>query len=513
MIDRVLRTAAALACTAALLSPLPAVAAGDDAAALLAKHQAYVGWHIGDGVVKTLRATGTVTNGSKAVDNIVLLRYGVAERETTVDYRNLEYSVGFTGSVYWASGSNGFTVRPVGEVARYLIDSEALFGELTPQMTPALLRHEQVEGSDTVVLRLTSQVGFPMDVYVDPTTGAFKRVVIDPGGKYETFINGIAYSVVDGKRFLTAYHYYDSKNLISYTKVEINPTISPDDLRPPKQTASWTFGEGTAPIELTKNTFPRILIDVVMNGVKGKFILDTGAGGTAILDSFAREIGAKRFAASSIRGIGGSSPANLYRVDSISVGPSILHNVIVTSGLREEWKTQEGVVGLIGFDLLAGAIIDLDLDAGTLRVLDAAKVEPDQTKGIVVHADISRGQLRVPMKLNDKYDVIATLDSGNPLNVLFSRDLIYRDRMPFLVDPNTLGSTRYGGGVGSGYEIEQCGKLSSLQLGPIVYKPVPACDSDYESRNEILVGLDFMKAFNYVFDYPDGIIVMIPRKL
>jgi hypothetical protein len=190
-----------------------------------------------------------------------------------------------------------------------------------------------------------------------------------------------------------------------------------------------------------------------------------------------------------------------------------LHNVIVTSGLREEWKTQEGVVGLIGFDLLAGAIIDLDLDAGTLRVLDAAKVEPDQTKGIVVHADISRGQLRVPMKLNDKYDVIATLDSGNPLNVLFSRDLIYRDRMPFLVDPNTLGSTRYGGGVGSGYEIEQCGKLSSLQLGPIVYKPVPACDSDYESRNEILVGLDFMKAFNYVFDYPDGIIVMIPRKL
>jgi hypothetical protein len=33
------------------------------------------------------------------------------------------------------------------------------------------------------------------------------------------------------------------------------------------------------------------------------------------------------------------------------------------------------------------------------------------------------------------------------------------------------------------------------------------------SRNDILVGLDFMKAFNYVFDYPDGIIVMIPRKL
>ncbi len=39
-----------------------------------------------------------------------------------------------------------------------------------------------------------------------------------------------------------------------------------------------------------------------------------------------------------------------------------------------------------------------------------------------------------------------------------------------------------------------------------------ACDSPSFARNEILVGLDFMHAFNFVFDYPDGLIVMIPRK-
>jgi len=510
---RVFRTAVALAWAAVLVLPRPAAAVGEDsAAALLAKHQAYVGWHVGDGVVKTLRATGTVTNGSKVLDNIVLLRYGVAQRRTTVDEHGLEGDDGFTGNVYWTSGSNGFTLRPVGEVIRYFYDRDSLFGERTGELTPALLRHEQVDGVDTVVLRLTSTIGFPMDVYVDPASGAYRRAVIDPGGKYETTLNGLGYTEVDGKRFLTTYHFSDSKNITAYTKVEVNPAIAPDDLRPPKQTATWTFGDGTAAIELTKDTFPRVLVDVVVNGVKGKFILDTGAGSTLISDSFLRSAGAKRFAESRVYGIGGSAPASLYRVDSIAIGPSTLHNVIVNSGLREEWKEQEGIVGLIGFDLLAAAIIDLDFDAGTLRVLDAAKVEPDQTKGIVVHADFSNHHIRVPMKLNDKYDVIATLDSGNPLNVLFSRDLIFRDRMVFLVDPNQFGSTRYGGGVGSGYEIEQCGKLSSLQLGPIVYKPVPACDSDYEYRNEILVGLDFMKAFNFVFDYPDGIMVMIPRK-
>jgi predicted aspartyl protease len=514
MIDRVLRTAAAVAWSGALLLPLPSRAAGEDAAALLAKHQAYVGWHIGDGVVKTLRATGTVTRDAKTVGTLTLLRFGIAMRRTFVDDQGLENASGFTGSVYWTSGSNGFTVQPVGEVARYLYDQEAISGELTGQMTPQLLRHEQVDGTDTAVLRLSSQVGFPMDVYVDPATGAYKRVVIDPDGKYETAFNGISYAEVDGKHFIATYHVNDSKYITSYTKFEVNvPGLALDDLRPPKQTASWTFAEGSTPVELTTGNFPRIYIDAVMNGVKGRFVLDTGAGATVILDSFARQIGAKPVGKTTIMGASGAAKANLYRLDTIAVGPSVLHNVVVTSGLFEEFKNYEDAVGLIGFDLLAGAIVDLDLDAKTLRVYDPTRVAPDQTKGIVVHADLSTHLMRVPMKLNDKYDVIASLDSGNPLNVLFSRDLITRDHMPFFVDPYQLGSTRYGSGVSGAIVIEHCGKLSALQLGPISYKPVPACDSTFESRNEILVGLDFMKAFNYVFDYPDGIIMMTPRKM
>jgi len=513
MIDRVLRTAAALACGIALVLPQPAAAIGDESAtALLAKHQAYVGWHVGDGVVKTLRAQGSTTRNGKVVETISLLRYGIAFREHTLDDRGFAEDEGFTGNVYWTTGSNGFTLRPIGEVVRSLYDNEALFGELTGTMTPQVLRHEAIDGVDTTVLHLTSEVGFPIDVYVDAATGAYKRAVIDPGGKYEATFDGLGYTDVDGKRFLSSFRFGKSKSVTTFSKVEVNAAVEPPELHPPPQTATWTFGEGTAAVELTKDTFPRILIDVVMNGVKGRFILDTGAGSTGILDSFARQIGAKRLSTTEITGIGGSASANVFRVDTITMGPSTLHNVIITSGLEEEMKSEEGVVGVIGFDLLAGAIVDLDLDAGTLRVLDPAKVAPDETKGIVIHADFSDGNIHVPMKLADKIDVLATLDSGNPLNVLFSQDLIYHDHVPFLVDPNQLGSTRMGGGVG-GSEIEHCGHLSSLQLGPISYKPVPACDSTSMSRNDILVGLDFMKAFNYVFDYPDGIIVMIPRKL
>jgi len=515
MIDRVLSAAAfaafALPLLAASGAPVPPAPADPGAVALIAKHQAYVGWHAGDGIVKTLRESGAVVRDGKERTKLEYLGYGLAHRSRSVDPNGLEDDDGFTGSVFWTSNVNGFTVRPVGEVARYLFDVDMLRGELSGNLTPAIVKNATVDGAQTTVIRLTSEIGFAMEVYVDPETGAYKRVVIDPDGKYELIYNGIGYTEVGGKRFMSTWHYYDSKSVHTYSKVEPNATIAADDLRPPKQTATWTFGEGTASVELTHDTFPRILVDATMNGQKARFILDTGAGGTVVTDSFARKIGAKRFGKTTITGIGGSAAANLFHIDSIGIGGSTLHDVVAVSGIDEEWMQREGVAGLIGFDLLGGAIVDLDFDANTLTVLNPSKLEPNQTKGVVIHADLSDLHIRVPMRLNDKYDVIATLDSGNPLNVLFSRDLIARDHLTFLVDPRQLGSTRYGGGIG-GPEIEHCGKLSSLNLGPISYRPVPACDSSSEWRNEILVGLDFMKNFNYVFSYPDGIIVMIPRK-
>jgi hypothetical protein len=64
----------------------------------------------------------------------------------------------------------------------------------------------------------------------------------------------------------------------------------------------------------------------------------------------------------------------------------------------------------------------------------------------------------------------------------------------------------------NGHEVDDCGQLESLELGPISYRPVPACKSDSFSHNDVLVGFDFFKNFNYVFDYPDGEILITPRK-
>jgi hypothetical protein len=494
----------------AVLCAGPAPAMADDATALMARHAAYVGWHAGDGIVKSLREIGEQTRDGKVRASLRSLHYGIAYRDTFVGASGLHFDDGFTGSVAWTSNENGFTVRALGEVVRSIYDEQALFGELTAataSFTPAVLRTQKVATVDCTVVRLTTPVGFPMDVYVDPATGAYQRAVIDPGGKYEESYDGLAYTEVDGKRFLSGWRFGDSKERFTYTKVEPNAAITADELRPPNQTASWTFGDAPATVEYVDAPAPRLYVDLVVNGVKGKFILDTGAADTVMVDSFARKAGAERFGTTAISGIGeGVAKANQFRVATIAVGGSILHDVIISSGLDEEAFAHEGAVGLIGFDLLAGSIADLSFDAKTLHLMDPAKVAPDEKAGMVVRVDLSDGHMRTPMRINDKFDVIATLDSGNPADILFSRDLIERDRMSFLVQLNLIRE-----GV-SGSEIEGCGKLGSLSLGPVRYQGPEACASPSFARNEILVGLDFMHAFNFVFDYPDGIIVMIPRK-
>ena len=378
-----MRTSASIAAVAFALcvaAPHGAIAA-DDAAALIAKHKAYVGWQAGDGVVKTLRATGSATREGKQVATMTSLRFGIAYRDTLVRENGEREDDGFTGSVAWTSNTNGFTVRPVGDVVRALFDVDALFGEATTtsEFTPSLLRSEKVDGVDCAVVRLASQIGFPLDVYVDPATGAYRRAVVDPDGAHEDSFEGLGYTQAGGQRFLSAWHHGTSKARFAYTSVEPNAALAPDDLRPPKQTATWTFGDAPAAVEYDDTRGPRLYVDPVVNGVKGKFLFDTGAGGTAMIDSFARKAGAQRFG-------------------TTAIGGSTLHDVVVSSGLDEQTFDRMGVVGLIGFDLLAGTIVDLNFDTKTLRLMDPAKVEPDKSAGLVVHVDLSSRHMRAPMR-------------------------------------------------------------------------------------------------------------------
>ncbi len=491
-------------------SGLPA-RADEQAAALLAKHKSFVGWQFGDGGIRTLRLSEKMLKDSDGslYSSDKELRVGLIDRTDSTGKHGTTYA-GFTGRVFWNSDQNGFTRASFGDPAKYRASVNALFDEGTQELAGSMRPGASISGVSLDVVRVDVPNAFPIDLYVDPQTGEYKRAVIDPGGDNEETINILAYAIAaPGKKIISKWKIADSKYTHEYTKIVANAPISNDELHPPAQTASWTFANSAPfPIKVTDH---RIIVEAKVNGVPGRFILDSGASSIFLSKSFADKAQLTALDTSTATGIAGSLKIKVERAKTVEIGGNTLQNVKVDSG--GSGIDRDAPDGLMGFDFLAGAIVTVNFNDQQMTITDPSKTQVDTSSGLPIVADLTNGTPVVEMKLNGNVKVNAMLDSGNPVNVLYATDLVQRHGVRMMVDDTRLDSTLLIGGVSGGYEIGLCGHLETLTLGPVVYQNPPACQSPSFSGRDILVGLEFLKGFNsIVFDYPESKLIMIPNK-
>lgn len=516
---------------AALIAAVPLASRADDAASLLAKHRAFVGWQFGDGTFTSLQLDGEVAKTQhdgtvKPMYTIHEIEAGVVFRTDVTDVkRRTTYHDGFTGRIYWSTDENGFTRPELGDVQKYNLSYDLLRNEATPEMTGTLQGTAQVDGTQTQIVRVSDPKAYPLDLYIDPATGAYKRAVIDPGGTYETTVDILAYTdALPGKKVMSKVSFGEGDSTYTeYTKFQANVPVTPEEMHPPKAVAYWTFGTGApAAVRLTQY---RIYVQATINGVQGNFIFDTGAGsGILLTQNFADRAHVKADGSTVRYGIGGSANESVGHIDTMQIGDSVLHNVVVsTQDLGYHWQQERGVPyapdGIIGFSLLAGAIVTLNLDAGTMAVQDPSTTAVDQSKGLLATVDLSTGIPRLPMKI-DNVAVNASLDTGNAGMVLYSpelhskygvRTMVSTGLMQGTYDTAVYSSGGHIAGIG-GVSKADCGTIDNISVGPIIYANVGACQTQEWSGREILVGIDFLRHFNYIFDYPHAQIVIIPRK-
>ena len=491
-------TILAVAVLAATGSAKSAAASSQDAQAqaLLAKHRAYVGWQFGDGTFKSMRIAGYVTNeqGEKT-QRFVLLSRGLVYHEvyTELKLSDITSHAGFTGNLFWRSDFNGFTTPIYGDRAKFLASFTLLQQEGTTELPASFVENKTVDGKLVGVVRVTLKNGDAIDLAVDPQTGAYVQATIDPGGAGETTYHILSYrDVLPGKKMMAAYRIDDGESIHNYDNVEPNAAVTDAELHPPAPTASWTFGsQDSFPITLTPN---RILIDATVNGVKGRFILDTGATAIALDEAFADRAKVETLAgkseAATMRGM---VPTRARRAGTIAFGGSTLHNVLVFS---EDFRShdyrgldRQGYDGLIGYDLFAGAIVKLDVYSSKMTLLDPAS-DLTGTRGLPLLVDLSNGIPAIPMTLNNSIAVNAFLDTGNPGVVFYGPELVRKRHLKIFAG---------------------CGNIESLSIGPITYAAQEACEWGFAANN-MLLGYDFLKHFDYVFDYPHGVIYMAPNK-
>ncbi len=118
-------------------------------------------------------------------------------------------------------------------------------------------------------------------------------------------------------------------------------------------------------------------VDVLLNGKRRRFLVDTGASGLMLTRGAAKALGLTPEAEMKTFGIGdeGSRDAFLAHVDDVKIGSMEFHNCMVRV---LESDPQLGIDGLLGPDVFRSFVVTLDFPKGELR-LSPLPPRPEET--------------------------------------------------------------------------------------------------------------------------------------
>ena len=546
MTHRVLLAAAAAACSLFLAPHVASAISTDEASTVLAKHKTYVGWAYGDGALKSARTTVVAERAADAPTPkpdatpdplgpangaTVELRRELLYKASTTSYGIENSAEGFTGAVFWRSNHNGQTVTRRGRDAQEALTEDVIEAEAFSEAPVTSRPDAQFEGKKAAVLRVQPKTAVPADVFFDRDTGAMLGYTMQPDVPLERYtLHVVSYAeFAPGKRYVASYRYNDSKRLVVVKKFEPNVPVSDAELHPPAPRATWTFGEPrSVPITIvahgglySDSGGRAVHFEASINGHPGHFLLDSGAGGTLISGRFAKAAGLKHLGRTSYSGVNGRGVAAiLARADTIAIGGNTLHNVVVTETGSEEGGGGGGLDGIIGFDALAGSVFDVDLMKGRLTISDPAAYAREEPKqgAWEFTPDLSSFHIGTPVKVGNTVLSQVWLDTGNDFFVILPHELEKSNYA--LVNEITLrnGMTleqrvTFGGVDGAGAEQANCARLNEIQIGPYRYQKALSCfaPNDTFGIDGGLIGFDFLRHFNWTFDYPHNRVVLTPN--
>ena len=476
---------------------LPVSAAEPDAQWLKQIHRAYTGFTFGDGTLRTLtyEERAIANKDNKVVEASHVVRAGLAYRYDFHHVKeNINDSTGFTGNVFWYSDQNGFTTRIASNIASPTYGKDLVFTDAIAALPWVYQRTVNEGGAKVALVRATLSNGMNIDLAVDTATGAYKRVVLDPNGDYETDLNILAYSeIAPGVKIISSWQYDGEDGKTVGDHFAFNPVVADHDLHPPDKTAHWSYGpSGSVPVTLAHD---RVVVHATVNGVLGTFLIDTGADAIYLSGAFARRAHLTPIGHTDVATLYGTQKSDVGVVKTLELGDSTLHDVTVNYGMDEPdtW----GPDGLLGYGVFADAYVSLDFKSSTLSLRDPLSVDPNAAAGVHVNGSFGDGQPTIPMLLNKSLGLDGMVDTGNPSGVVLPKRLLSGYGLRFYQSDGS----------------HDCGHLDTLAVGTLTYDAPAACVAYDSTGRWVLTGMDFLRGFDRVdFDYPNGQLIFFPKK-
>jgi hypothetical protein len=248
-------------------------------------------------------------------------------------------------------------------------------------------------------------------------------------------------------------------------------------------------------------------------------IFDSGADGVVIDSAVIAALGLKSYGRITSETAGTYVESDVV-IPAMSIGSITLNDVHARSLPFTQWTdTGKPIAGLLGYDLIRGAVWHLDYAHGTLQALPAATFTPPaQAHALVVTFDDDVPA--IDLTIDGLAGPAFVLDTGADRSTIFSG---YANAHPSELRDHGLGEAMNDAfpfindfsGVGGTVDYRP------LQAGPLVVSgwsfpqwlfEVTQNDASFELEDyDGLIGQDFLRNFDVYLDYPHSKVYLVPN--
>jgi Aspartyl protease len=423
----------------------------------------------------------------------------------------------------WITNENGYTLLKRGLHQRTEANSRAL---------------EKPEAGDDV--RMLGRLRAPADVYVvrvAPPDGREERRFYDASTlrlvRRETaYLDQLVVSTYDDFRttngFTAAYRTTVSdghpENDAVWTIQDMKigaPVLKAEVEMPGSRRLPVIMPPGASTVRLPAHIDPwgRVIVRLTVNGRGLDFQLDSGAAGIVLDRDVARQLGLKTYGRWS-QTVAGTFTSSRAVIPKAEIGPIVMNDLVVEA-LPFSWENDERtrIVGLLGFDFIAGCVVKIDYEHGTVDAIEAASFTPP-ADGMVLDAVLDDQVPMVGMTVNDVVGEHFILDTGADDVVVFSS---FANKHPEAVDdhsPKKILSRVFNliqaSGVGGKLKMRPA-LLAHMQLANVHYADYLALvmlgdQAAFEGEDDDgLVGASVLRAFDVYLDYANSRVVLVPN--
>ena len=235
----------------------------------------------------------------------------------------------------------------------------------------------------------------------------------------------------------------------------------------------------------------RLFISAKVNGVATEALLDSGAEASLIDPTLAAEAKLPDGQAVTMKGSGGSTTARFVEgVPVEALGLKVQGEGIVVMDMSDlsQRLIKRPTRAIVGRELFDAARLRIDLQGGTIEVVDRAMVPVGKSLPLTEHAGIEA----MPVSVNG-IPAQAEFDLGNGSDPMISRTMANRLGLK-------VAGKKAGGGIGGEIQRDVV-TIPQLELAGARFRNVTATIDDQPSANDMNIGTSILRNYLITTDF------------